>query len=116
MTLMVIDSADEEAYARALEGAGYVMRIREANWHEHRMFHGPGTDIDLHVFSSGCPEIERILLFRDWLRENAAGRDLYSRTKLALAQWEGNSVQDCADAKTAVIEEILGRARHPLYS
>jgi GrpB-like predicted nucleotidyltransferase (UPF0157 family) len=76
MTLAVVDSADEEAYAPALEGAGYELRIREANWHEHRMFNGPGTDINLHVFSSGCPEIERILLFRDWLRECRRSRFL----------------------------------------
>ena len=116
MTLAVADSADEKAYVPALEGAGYVLQIREANWHEHRMFKGPDTDINLHVFSSGCPEIDRILLFRDWLRSNAADRDLYARTKLALARQEWKHVQDYADAKTAVIEEILGRARHPLYS
>jgi GrpB-like predicted nucleotidyltransferase (UPF0157 family) len=73
------------------------------------------------VFSSGCPEIDLILAFRDWLRTNAADRDLYARSKLALAQKEWTRVQDYAEAKTTVIEEILGRARltrvrHPLYS
>src|SRR5947209_12810752 len=38
MLLVVKNSADEDAYVPALEGAGYVLRIREANWHEHRMF------------------------------------------------------------------------------
>jgi len=108
--LVVTDSADEGAYVPALEGAGYALRIREADWHEHRMFKGPDTDINLHVFSSGCPEIDRILMFRDWLRSNAADRDFYARTKIALAQKEWESVQKYADAKTAVIEEIVGRA------
>ena len=107
--LVVTNSADEDAYLTPLEGAGYVLRIREPNWHEHRMFKGPDTDINLHVFSSGCPEIDRILLFRDRLRSNAADRDLYARTKLALAQKEWNSVDDYAGAKTAVIEEIISR-------
>ena len=49
------------------------------------MFKGPDTDINLHVLSSGCDEIERILIFRDWLRGNSKDRDLYARTKLALA-------------------------------
>ena len=110
MLLVVTDSADEDKYVPALEGAGYVLRIREANWHEHRMFKGPDTEINLHVFSSGCPEIDRILVFRDWLRSNAADRDLYARTKLALAQKEWKYVQNYADAKTAVIEEIIARA------
>jgi len=38
-------------------------------------------------------------MFRDWLRSNAADRDLYARTKLALAQQEWKSVQSYADAK-----------------
>jgi GrpB-like predicted nucleotidyltransferase (UPF0157 family) len=108
--LVVADSADEAAYAPALESAGYLLRIREPNWHEHRMFNGRHTDTNLHVFSSGCPEIDRILVFRDWLRSNAADRDLYARTKRDLAQMEWKGVQNYADAKTPVIEEILGRA------
>ena len=110
LVLVVADSAEENAYASALEAAGYVLRIREPNWYEHRMFKGPDTDINLHVFSSGCPEIDRMLLFRDWLRGHAAERDLYARAKLALAQQEWQHVQNYADAKTVVIEEILARA------
>ena len=109
--LVVADSADEATYLPALETAGYLLRIRETNWHEHRMFWGPDTKINLHVFSSGCPEIERTLMFRDWLRDNAADRDLYARTKLALAQQEWKYIQNYADAKTVVIEEIIARAR-----
>jgi GrpB-like predicted nucleotidyltransferase (UPF0157 family) len=111
MLLVVKDSADENAYVSDLQGAGYTLRIRESAWHEHRMLKGPDTDINLHVFSSGCPEIERILLFRDWLRENAADRARYARTKLALAQRDWKYVQNYADAKTGVIEEVLRRAR-----
>lgn len=111
MLLVVADSSDEATYRPALETAGYLLRIRETNWHEHRMFLGPDTKINLHVFSSGCPEIERMLMFRDWLRDNAADRDLYARTKLALARQEWKYIQNYADAKTVVIEEIIARAR-----
>jgi GrpB-like predicted nucleotidyltransferase (UPF0157 family) len=110
MLLVVTDSADEATYVPTLEAAGYVLRIRETNWYEHRMFKGPDTEINLHVFSSGCPEIDRVLMFRDWLRRHAADRDLYARTKQTLAQKEWKYVQNYADAKTAVIEEILARA------
>lgn len=111
MLLVVADSAEEAVYAPALEGIGYVLRIREAEWFEHRMFRGKEPDTHLHVFSAGCPEIERVLLFRDWLRENAADRELYERTKRTLAQEKWKYGQNYADAKTAVVEEILARAR-----
>ncbi|MGD0297529.1 MAG: GrpB family protein [Bryobacteraceae bacterium] len=109
--LVVSDSADEEAYVPALEAAGYVLRVREPEWFEHRMFQGPDTEINLHVLSSGCAEIDRILIFRDWLRSNEGDRDLYARTKLALAQKQWEHVENYADAKTAIIKEILARAR-----
>ena len=109
--LVVVDSANENAYVPVLESAGYLLRIREPDWFDHRMFNGPDTDINLHVFSSGCPEIDRVLMFRDWLRENPADRDLYARTKLDLAQQEWKYVQNYADAKTAVVADILARAR-----
>jgi GrpB-like predicted nucleotidyltransferase (UPF0157 family) len=109
--LVVTDSGDEDTYAPALEATGYLLRIRETNWYEHRMFNGPDTEINLHVFSCGCPEIDRMLMFRDWLRSNAVDRDLYARNKLALARKEWMYVQNYADAKTLVIEEIIARAR-----
>lgn len=75
------------------------------------MFQGPDTDINLHVLSLGSPEIDRMVMFRNWLRSNASDRDLYAHTKLALAEQEWKYVQDYADAKTVVTEEILARAR-----
>ncbi|HXE89664.1 MAG TPA: GrpB family protein [Terriglobales bacterium] len=108
--LVVTDSSKEDLYRPALETTGYVLRIREADWYEHRMFNGPDTAVNLHVFSAGCPEIHRILAFRDWLRNNPGDRDLYARTKLMLAQTEWRDVQEYADAKTAIVKEILGRA------
>jgi len=48
--LVVADSSDEPVYGPILERAGYSLRLREPNWHEHRMFKGPAADINLHVF------------------------------------------------------------------
>jgi hypothetical protein len=56
--LAVPDSSDEPAYVPALAAAGYVLRIREPDWFEHRLFKGPGTDINLHVFTAGAAEID----------------------------------------------------------
>jgi GrpB-like predicted nucleotidyltransferase (UPF0157 family) len=109
--LIVPNSADEPAYVPALEAAGYVLHIREPSWHEHRLFKGSDTNINLHVFSPGSPEIERMLLFRDWLRSNASDRELYERTKRELARREWKYTQNYADMKTEVVEGILARAR-----
>jgi GrpB-like predicted nucleotidyltransferase (UPF0157 family) len=109
--LVVESSADEKSYLPALEAAGYVLRIREPDWHEHRLFMGPDTNTNLHVFSRGDEEIERMLIFRDWLQENPADRDFYLRTKRELAQRNWDYVQNYADAKSKVVESIITRAR-----
>jgi GrpB-like predicted nucleotidyltransferase (UPF0157 family) len=91
MCLVVEDSADEAGYLPMLEAAGYVLRVREEDWHQHRMFKGPAADINLHVFSAGCPEIERMLAFRDRLRGDRSARNLYDRTKQELAHRHGRT-------------------------
>lgn len=111
MLLVVANTADEPAYAPDLQAAGYVLQVREPDWYEHRMFKGPDTDINLHVFSAGCPESERMLLFRDWLRSHADDRQLYERTKRELARQSWKYVQNYADAKTEVVRAILARAQ-----
>ena len=108
--LAVADSSDETAYAPPLEAAGYVLRVREPDWYEHRGFKGPDTDVNLHVFTIGCEEIDKMLLFRDWLRTHPDDRALYERTKRDLAAREWAFTQNYADAKTEVVLEILGRA------
>ncbi|MEU2177893.1 GrpB family protein [Nocardia sp. NPDC019219] len=115
--LLVPEAADEAAYLPALEAAGYALRIRQPGWYQHRCLvrrvdDGAPRDVNLHVLSpeSGTPEIERILAFRDWLRTHDEDRVYYERTKRELAQREWKFVQHYANAKSAVIEEILGRA------
>ena len=103
-------TAEEEAYVPCLEEAGYVLRIREPDWYEHRKFEGPDTAINLHVFSAGCEEIERVLLFRDHLRVHESDLRLYEATKRELAKQDWKYGQHYADAKTEVIEEIISRA------
>ena len=79
--LVLADTSDESTYVPDLEAAGYVLRIREPEWYEHRMFNGPDIDLNLHVLPAGCEEVERMLLFRDHLRRDDADRALYQRTK-----------------------------------
>ena len=109
--LVVADSTNEESYVPSLGAAGYVLRIRELDWHQHRMFNGPDTEIHLHVFTREDGEIERMLLFRDRLRENEVDRELYASTKRELARKNWKYVQNYADAKSKVVETIIARAR-----
>jgi GrpB-like predicted nucleotidyltransferase (UPF0157 family) len=111
--LVVADSADEGSYASSLESAGYRVVIREPDWHQHRMLKGPDTDVNLHVFSADCPEIDRMLSFRDWLRGHDADRILYEQTKRDLARREWAEVQNYADAKTGIVGEIMRRTAQP---
>lgn len=110
MLLVVEDSADETAYVSGLEKEGYILHIREPDWFEHRLFKGPDTAINLHVFSQGTSEVDRMLLFRNWLRANDSDRDRYAQVKQSLAQRQWRHVQDYADAKDSIVREIMGRA------
>lgn len=105
--VVVLDSADESAYLPQLEAAGYVLRVREPDWNEHRMFRTPEKDVHIHIYSVGCPEIERNLTFRDRLRRNIEDRRRYEQTKRELAAKEWPDMNAYADAKTEVIESII---------
>ncbi len=108
------NSADEPAYAPVLEGAGYRLLVREPGWFEHRMFKGRdpevNLEVNLHVFSAGCPEPGRCRMFRDWLRNSPQDVARYASVKQALAQRRWEHVQDYANAKQDVIAEIMSRA------
>lgn len=110
IVLEVPDSADEAVYVAELEAAGYALELREPNWFEHRLFHTRGRDVNLHVFSAACSETDRMVCFRDWLRSDAPDRGLYARTKRDLAQRDWKFMQQYADAKTEVVQEIMARA------
>ena len=105
--VVVPDSADESAYLPRLEAAGYVLRVREPDWNEHRMFRTPEKDAHVHVYSAGCPEIQRTLAFRDRLRRNVEDCRRYERTKRELAAKEWSDMNAYAEAKTEVIESII---------
>jgi GrpB-like predicted nucleotidyltransferase (UPF0157 family) len=110
MVLAVQNSADESSYVPPLEKQGFVLRIRELDWFEHRLLKAPDIDGNLHVFSFGCEEINRLLAFRDWLRMHDEDRRRYEETKRELAARTWRHVQDYADAKSEIVREILARA------
>lgn len=115
MLLTVPDSAADASYVPALEALGFELVIREPDWYEHRVLRKYDLDssaatANLHVLSAGCPEADRMLLFRDWLRKDSGDRKLYGDTKRFLSQQEWEYVQNYADAKSEVVAGILERA------
>jgi GrpB-like predicted nucleotidyltransferase (UPF0157 family) len=108
--VLVKDSSDEASYLPACVAAGYVLRVREPDWHQHRMFRTPELDVHVHVFSAGCVEFERHIAFRDHLRRCADDRLLYESVKRKLAEQDWSDMNAYAQAKTEVVEQILTRA------
>jgi GrpB-like predicted nucleotidyltransferase (UPF0157 family) len=51
-----------------------------------------------------------MVMFRDWLREYDVDRELYAAAKRELAARDWKYVQQYADAKTAIVAEIMSRA------
>ena len=108
--LVVEDAGKEEDYMDDLCRHGYILRVMEPDFENHHMFKGPDTDIHLHVFSKGSKEIEKYLLFRNYLRLHDDARELYENTKKELAKKTWKYVQNYADAKSEVVQKILSDA------
>jgi GrpB-like predicted nucleotidyltransferase (UPF0157 family) len=106
--LTVADVDDEPAYLPALESAGFLLRVREPG---HRMVRTPARDVHVHAYEPGRPEVRDSLDLRDWLRVDAEDRELYAATKRMLARQQWGDMNDYADAKTQVVQDILARAR-----
>ena len=111
--LVVADAADEASYVPDLEAAGFVLRVREPWWYEHRCLSLEQPRCNLHVFSPDSAESVRMAIFRDWLRANAQDRDLYRDAKVAAAAQanaNGEHVMEYNARKQNVIREIYDRA------
>jgi len=109
--LVVADSADEDSYLPAMEHAGYVLRVREPGFEEHRMFRTPERDVHVHVLSVGSPEIERYLRLRDALRSAPFLRARYQELKQTLAAQDWQDMNAYAQAKSKLIETIIQWSR-----
>jgi len=111
--VVVQDSADESTYLPQLESAGYVLRVREPDWNEHRMLRTPEKDVHIHIYSTGCPEIQRNLTLRDRLRQNIDERRRYEQVKRELAKNDWSDMDAYARAKSEVIESVIAAANEP---
>ncbi len=106
----VADSADEARYLPVLESAGFRLIAREPEWEEHRCLTYASPNSNVHVFSPGAIEPQRHLLFRDWLAQNHADRDLYGALKFSLAGVGFEADADYNGQKAALVYDIYERA------
>lgn len=108
--VVVRNSGDEGSYLPAMVEAGYVLRVREKDWYEHRMFRTPELDVHIHFYSAGCREIRRLLAFRDRLRSDVDELRRYESVKRNLSGRDWSDMNEYARAKTEVVEAIVARA------
>lgn len=108
--LVGVDDPDDDRLTDALVAAGYELRVREPG---HRMVRTPERDVHVHVWRSDDVEVERYLRFRDRLRAEGGERAAYAALKQRLALLDWDDMNDYAEAKSALVEEILARAGAP---
>ena len=65
----------------------------------------------VHLWVAGSEDVTRHVAFRDRLRASEPDRRAYSELKHGLAEREWDDINDYAEAKGALIGEILARAR-----
>ena len=78
--------SDEDAYRPSLESAGFSVTLREARWHEHRLFKPTDGLAHVHVFGPDCPETIRHVMLRDWLRTHPDDAAEYAAIKRRAAE------------------------------
>lgn len=102
--LVAVEDPEESLIVPAMQAVGYQLRVREPG---HRMFRTPERDVHIHVWQASNPEISRHLRFRDRLRASVEDRRAYERLKRELATRRWDDMNQYADAKTQLIEQIL---------
>lgn len=108
IVVTVDDITAEEDYLEPLIAVGYELRTREPG---HRLVRTPTRDVHVHIMQRGNPAVDNYLLLRNRLRADADDRALYEQTKRTLLSQGFDDMNAYADAKTAVVSAIMGRAR-----
>lgn len=107
--LTVVDSAAESAYVPDMEAAGWVLRIREPDFEEHRLLRLEDPECNLHVWSPGSPEPKRHRVFRDWLITHPDDRERYASAKQSAAAEGFTDGMHYNNAKAWVVYDIYER-------
>lgn len=109
--VVIADPSKEELYLQSLLNAGYELRVREPDYDNHRMFRTTERDVHIHIYPPSSEEVERYLIFRDFLRTNPEARDEYAALKQKLSESNWKDMNEYSAAKTSFIDEIITRAK-----
>lgn len=90
---------------------GYVYRGERGIAGRHLFVRGDPRSHNVHAFARDHPEVERHLLFRDYLRAHPDERAAYERLKRDLALKFAHDRQAYAEAKTPFCDRIVRLAR-----
>lgn len=93
----------------ALVDIGFVLRVRQPDWQQHRMLRHETPTTNLHVFGPDATEVPRMVAFRDWLRANTADRTTYDVLKRDLAGQHFESIMAYNNVKAGLIYDIYER-------
>jgi GrpB-like predicted nucleotidyltransferase (UPF0157 family) len=107
----VADVENEPSYVPAIERCGVALRSREVG---HRYFRPAGDrprDVQVHVTRAGSDWQRSHLLFRDFLRSDAATREAYGSLKTELAWRYREDRIAYNEAKTNFILDTMERVR-----
>jgi GrpB-like predicted nucleotidyltransferase (UPF0157 family) len=111
--MMPILARDEDGLAciAPMAALGYVYRGERGIAGRHLFARGNPRSHNVHAFAADNPEVERHLLFRDYLRTHLDERDAYAALKRSLAEKFGDDRRQYAEAKTPFCERIDRLAR-----
>lgn len=101
---------DEPNYVPPIEALGIQLRSRDLEHRFFRPFSGLPRDAQVHVCGLGSEWQRRHVLFRDYLRADAAAREAYTTAKMSAAsQWRDDRVA-YNEAKDGQIRELMAAA------
>jgi GrpB-like predicted nucleotidyltransferase (UPF0157 family) len=106
-----VDNVEAEpGYVPPIEALGVQLRNRDPEHRYFRPFSGLPRDVQVHVCSFRGEWERRHLLFRDYLRANAAAKEAYAISKeLAANRWADDRVA-YTEAKGYQIRELISAA------
>jgi GrpB-like predicted nucleotidyltransferase (UPF0157 family) len=102
---------DGTACVGGLRKLGYEYRGEYGIAGRHYFVRGEPRSHQAHMYAADHQEVERHLLFRDYLRMHPDERAAYEHLKRELAKQFTHDVQAYAAAKTPVCDRIVGLAR-----
>ena len=102
---------DGAACVGGLRKLGYEYRGEYGIAGRHYFVRGDPRSLHAHMYTADHWEVERHLLFRDYLRTHPDERAAYEHLKRDLAKQFTHDVQAYAAAKTPFCDRIVGLAR-----